>query len=645
MKILIFEKFDESYLREEEWLVALSPVSCDLDDIAITDKKSEEEIHAFLDKNKATIQQNQIVLVSLFNLSLGLQIVHHIRLTEEYKRLPILLFGNIEETEIHKQQNDLSHICHTKGTRYFLEDDLTQQRLLSTVEELNKELNELLKDDDTFRDGFLKKIIIREPDKTGRHSIANQWGAYRMAQVAGLDIAKFNYPKTLYFKYLLAQSKEPEPIPVDFPIVKKILFVDDNYQKGWKDCLEGLFGEGTIEAYESWQKAQEAGANTRIESDEYDLVFLDFYLGEQDNRGTGQDILEIIKGKKDKSGNEVHRGLNPVIPVIMFTASNKAWNMDKLYEAGADGYYVKEHPDNAHDADFSVENFKNFHETVKKCLEKGMLLRQYWNKISQIKKDWNFTNKGNQKNKERIEERLTMFLGLLKKAYEQTDFDKNTFFYSEWELAFLTLWSTLNEIQEAYYEKNSNFIPFSYNSIPGGSQHKNKHPNNHSTIGTSVNWKISGTNDYLTIYKPKFDSSGQPVLKTNSNYYDMVPYTTIFLDDSSSSKFRIEPNYQRVNPKNDRYNYSGNLYMQIAFLISKIVPSNNTINRDILLLYVFECNEVRNKLYLTHGDDSSSLNFEDLYQFQRRTDTEWKEKIKQLFEIVYFLCTGKECDL
>jgi hypothetical protein len=46
-----------------------------------------------------------------------------------------------------------------------------------------------------------------------------------------------------------------------------------------------------------------------------------------------------------------------------------------------------------------------------------------------------------------------MFLGLLKKAFEQTEFDKNTFFYSKWELSFLTLWSTLNEIQEAYYEK------------------------------------------------------------------------------------------------------------------------------------------------------------------------------------------------
>jgi DNA-binding NarL/FixJ family response regulator len=30
----------------------------------------------------------------------------------------------------------------------------------------------------------------------------------------------------------------------------------------------------------------------------------------------------------------------------MFTASNKAWNMKALLDAGADGYYIKESPEN-----------------------------------------------------------------------------------------------------------------------------------------------------------------------------------------------------------------------------------------------------------------------------------------------------------
>jgi CheY-like chemotaxis protein len=653
MKILIFEKFDESYLREEEWLVALSPVSCDLDDIAIADKQSDEEIHAFLDKNKATIQQNQIVLVSLFNLSLGLQIVHHIRLTEEYKRLPILLFGNIEETEIHKQQNDLSHICYTKGTRYFLEDDLTQQGLLSTVEESNKELNELLKDDDTFRDGFLKKIIIREPDKTGRHSIANQWGAYRMAQVAGLDMTKFNYPKTLYFKYLLAQAKPPKPLPVHFPTVKKILFIDDNYQKGWKDCLEGLFGVRIEDedAFESWDKAVEAKVTERLEKDEYDLVFLDFYLGEGDTIGKGKEVLEAIKG------------LNPVLPVIMFTASNKAWNMDKLYEAGADGYYVKEHPDNANDTDFSVENFKNFHETVKKCLEKGKLLRQYWGKIKDIETNSIIQNKvvstnnqiTEQLNRKRINERLTMFLGLLKKAYEQTHFDKQTFFYSEWELAFLTLWSTLNEIQEAYYEK-----------VEGVENPKNSgiiesiHPDGTSIISK---WRIRNQNDEF-LWKEGIYSGFN--LEIEDDKYKLEVY----------SKFKFDRNNRSFSITNNSLSgrgfYETRLFLQIAYLIKKqsdlgqgvlnickkeVKKTNPNLDENLvnnlarnkvsvkeksLLDLLLKVNEYRNHLYLTHGEDSSSPNFAQLYKDQRE-NTDWEKHIKQLFEIVYFLCKGEEC--
>jgi hypothetical protein len=84
----------------------------------------------------------------------------------------------------------------------------------------------------------------------------------------------------------------------------------------------------------------------------------------------------------------------------MFTASNKAWNMDELYEAGADGYYVKEHPETANDPEFSVKNFQNFHKTVENCLKKGTLLRKYWKKINEIENSTFIKNKSGQKNKE-----------------------------------------------------------------------------------------------------------------------------------------------------------------------------------------------------------------------------------------------------
>lgn len=599
--------------------------------------------NALIENNFEKLKVSEVIFIYYIGNEkdnfVGLILGHHIRLHSKLRQIPIVFIGTESLLTIWKSQPELSHLLLVKGIGYFS----SEAEALEAKSRLMNETKLLNITETRYKESFLDKIVIPIPEEQqGRHGIANQWGAYRMAQVAGKEI-DYIHPKTLYFKYLLALAKPPKPVELTFPTVKKILFIDDNYHKGWKDCLEGLFGKGTIEAYVSWQEAEVKGEDKKIKDGEYDLIFLDFYLGEQDRKGAGQDILEIIKGKKDENDQEVHKGLNSVVPVIMFTASNKAWNMDKLYEAGADGYYVKEHPDNAHDADFSVENFKNFRETVEKCLKKGDLLRKYWSKINQIKQQWNFTNKGNQKNRERIEERLTMFLGLLKKAYEQTNFDKQAFFYSEWELAFLTLWSTLNEVQEVYYEKHSRFVPFEYIDPSDTSQSKNSHPNRLNKIPAYfVNWQIRG-GDYLIAYRPEFDTNGQPILQTGNRFYKLERCSKFCRDPTSSSGFRLDTGFSKLS--DERWKYDKNLSTQIAFLVTQINLST-VLNRDRLLANLLTLNDdVRNKLYLTHGDDSSSPNFTVLYQDRRRTDTDWQEKIEQLFEIVYFLCTGKECVL
>lgn len=573
---------------------------------------------------------------------IGLILGHHIRLHPDLRQIPIVFIGQEPLLSIWKSAPELSHILLVKGVRYCS----TQEDASNSLSRLKSELKL------NYKESFLNKISIPVPEEhQGRHGVANQWGAYRMAQVAGLDMTKFNHPKTLYFKYLLAQAQEPEEQELTFPTVKKILFIDDNYQKGWKDCLEGLFGEGTIEAYASWQEAD--GANIKIGKGEYDLIFLDFYVGEQDRKGAGQDILEIIKGKKDENDQEVHKGLNPVVPVIMFTASNKAWNMDKLYEAGADGYYVKEHPDNAYDADFSVENFKNFHETIEKCLKKGELLRQYWRKINDIKNSPQIQNKKlsngmDQKNKERIEERLTMFLGLLKKAYEQTHFDKQTFFYSEWELAFLTLWSTLNEIQELYFNKQES--TFNIKGYPG-----NWTP--FQISGNSIKyvskWNIIGQSNDIYFEKVnisiKLNPNGGFLMKNGELVYDSDTNCFLSFDKNNSPYYKtrdISGNYQKAKT----FQPDQRLAFQIAFLILEKKELKHLPKKNELLKNLKELNEFRNHLYLTHGEDTANADFSILYREERKldldlikSDKKWQEKIKQLFEIVYFLCTGQEC--
>ncbi len=585
------------------------------------------------------------------------ELATYIRLSNKSVRhLPIAILSNLLIPEILYYGSDIPHILFaTYGTKIVAPDQMDwivkpREDDFSFVDkpsETSQNLSQIFDKDSSdiskvYHSKIREKIKIHERASSG-HDIANQWGAYRMAQVVGIN-HNIKHPKTLYFHFLLSK-KEIENTKPKFelkdcdPFHKKpisILYIDDSHSDGWLDCLNDVFlNKIMVDGNDNLSMV----SNTSLDDDEidkiaedrtYDLILLDYYLL---NNEKGIDKLRDIKKA------------NPAIPVIMFTASNKAWNMDDLYEAGADGYYVKEHPETAHDPEFSVKNFENFHKTVKNCLEKGELLRKYWQKIRDIEKSEAIKNKTDvnghvQMNRERIHERLIMFLGLLKKAYEQTKFDRSTFFYSDWELAFLTLWSTLNEIQEVCYDKNNKFIPFTYIDSTGNSQVISTHPGRSPSIPTHLfNWQIRDSDEFLIVYRPQIDNDGHPI-RMNNSFYRLEKCSKIQLDNSISG-FKVDLEYSKLDEKRK---YEDNLFMQTAFLLDKLYPGN-TMNRDYLKKNILRLNNhVRNKLYLTHGEDSSSQNFYEEYKKGRKTDIVWKKHIEELFEIVYFLCTGKDCD-
>ncbi|WP_454938974.1 response regulator [Capnocytophaga gingivalis] len=116
----------------------------------------------------------------------------------------------------------------------------------------------------------------------------------------------------------------------------KILLIDDLALRGWKQVLEKAVTQTSIDVVENIEKAKEKL------KEKYDLIFLDMRLGEEDHKKT--DVKEFGGFKLLKEIKSDFRNTNFSTPIILITASNKIWNIDKFKEYGVDFCYIKEHP-------------------------------------------------------------------------------------------------------------------------------------------------------------------------------------------------------------------------------------------------------------------------------------------------------------
>lgn len=250
---------------------------------------------------------------------------------------------------------------------------------------------------ENYTKGFLNRIQVAAPDELGGHDLANQWGASVMYRLAcGGEIESGEYPelevikKDLYMKYVTVSTQDLQTLLFRGKVAdnmtersidaegKRILLIDDRAQNGWEDTLKNIFvGYDTFEvisqeitefedySYENQQK---------ILFGEYDLYLLDLRLG-----GSKE---EYIFRTEDFSGMKVLKKIKAVNKgrqVIMFTASNKAWNFKALLnpDAGANGYYIKESPSLKLPEYFSERNLSSFISDVNRCFERGYLSRYY----------------------------------------------------------------------------------------------------------------------------------------------------------------------------------------------------------------------------------------------------------------------------
>jgi hypothetical protein len=230
--------------------------------------------------------------------------------------------------------------------------------------------------------------------------------------------------------------------------------------------------------------------------------------------------------------------------------------------------------------------------------EKYKVLRPFWKAIRDILSNRNFQRieNGPRKMKDRLEERLKMFYGLLKKGHEQSDYDKKTFFYSDYELAFMTLWSCLNEIQEYQFQKTSSL--------------------------THTQWKLYGDSFYYI----KYQAAQKGRIRSPAAFYtDLVNLPGWWSGGASANK--------------NKWSFEQQIKLQVTYIIERMNP----VNRATLLTNLTRLNQTRNTLYLTHGANNPhffSLTEED----KRRSGSTItpQRDIRDLFNIVAYVLTGDE---
>ena len=321
---------------------------------------------------------------------LGLRLAYHIRLSEEIgeKRfIPIVILSDLDGYNLNKFTS-LARVLFTKNI--FIGDNSPH-----TIEFYKNNLAIHEDFQNNFQENFLDIIEIEAPkDYLSSHSIANEWSIYRWGKYLNItnENIENNISSMLYFKYLTNKYPIEEACsftPDTLTQTGKVLYIDDEWEKGWKNIFEHLFEPIDFQCLEKEYKDKEVDkiiefVKAKIQDYNPDTVILDLRLHDDDFKEdvnidnlTGIQILKIIK-------EEINRG----IQCIALTASQNSLILEKLYEYDIVGYVKKEHPNN-----YKIDTKENINKVVS-LVDKGLenkYLKYIWRIQEEIKSLQGFT--------------------------------------------------------------------------------------------------------------------------------------------------------------------------------------------------------------------------------------------------------------
>ena len=352
----------------------------------------------------------------------GLRLATHIRCSKTTNQLkPIFIYSFVDYSflieneyfDILKTKNVFLIECSKSAFQVALDMNISPL----TIEENPKQI---------------RKINLNVPKDIGdNHSIANQWAIYRWSQAINANdenIAKIIdvHNSNLYFKYLKTiypisdlNKLDPKHLKINYSDHPKVLYIDDEAEKGWYEIFckilddeNKLFFRHLDDEFNEKSKEEIIDISLKkIVEEDIDLVILDFRLHKDDFESrnieevTGYQILKKIK--------EYNKG----IQVVIFSATNKIWNLQALQEAGTDGFIVKEAPENSVDPEFTKQSINNLKNSLELCINKIFLKKIYSVLTPLIEKvEKNKNKKQNNYNLKIQQGKLLNYLDYLKSA-------------------------------------------------------------------------------------------------------------------------------------------------------------------------------------------------------------------------------------
>ena len=321
------------------------------------------------------------------------------------------------------------------------------------------------------------------------HNISNRWAPYRILRLLeDLNLSlvekgvcesiKRQLSKEIFFKKLISEesgfnntqyksSNFPEKINNILSYIRdknnnfKIGIIEDELNHGWNHAYRALFGENQTSIYdpiddvladakrkENFDKFLTALSQRDINLSCYDIILLDLRLWEQTKKESAE-ILDIRNLSGMKVLNLI-RTQYPTLPVIICSASNKSWSYEEAIDLGANGYWSKESPEYGVDLRYNLSNTMNLVKLVESCVRWATDIKEIYNSIDQFikyaeEKDCLVANN--------IEKKKKIIVGQLHN--KKSNYLKKYYGQSGNELAFLILWSLLNDITRLMIEKKS----------------------------------------------------------------------------------------------------------------------------------------------------------------------------------------------